>query len=150
MAIGEKDKRGRCGDCRHFVDDPAVLADRQALLAHPQVRGLIERAALVDSLPFKRHNDAAHPLYALTTLADTAVAMAIKSLLPPGTRFATTELTTRFLAPVRCGRVTARAVVQGPQGRTFAGKAQVMDDHGTEVAIFTCTFRVARGQGYDD
>lgn len=87
---------------------------------------------------------------ALTTLADTAVAMAIKSLLPAGTRFATTELTTRFLAPVRSGRVTAHAVVRGPHGRTFTGEARILDDRGTEVAAFTCVFRVARGQGYDD
>ena len=44
---------------------------------------------------------------ALTTLADTAVALAIKTRLPAGTIFATTELTTRFLAPVTTGRVTA-------------------------------------------
>ena len=50
---------------------------------------------------------------AITTLADTAVAMAIKSLLPPGTIFATTELTTRFFAPVKQGLVTATAVVRG-------------------------------------
>ena len=53
---------------------------------------------------------------ALTTLADTAVAMAIKSLLPAGTIFATTELRTSFLAPVTAGIVTARARVRGPEG----------------------------------
>jgi len=51
-------------------EDDQVQADREAMLAHPQVRGLIERAAQLDSLPFKRHNDAAYPLYALSTLAD--------------------------------------------------------------------------------
>jgi len=38
---------------------------------------------------------------ALTALADTAVAMAIKSLLLEGTRFATIKLVMEFLAPVR-------------------------------------------------
>ena len=86
---------------------------------------------------------------ALTTLADTAVAMAIKSLLPPGTIFATTELTTRFLAPVKEGRVTARAEVRGPEGRTFYGEAGLFDEQGTEVANFTSVFRVARNQGFE-
>lgn len=85
---------------------------------------------------------------ALTTLADTAVAMAIKSLLPPGTIFATTELTTRFLAPVKEGRVTARAEVRGPADRTFYGEAGIFDEEGTEVAHFTSVFRVARNQGF--
>lgn len=87
---------------------------------------------------------------ALTTLADTAVAMAIKTLLPEGTAFATTELTTRFLAPVRQGRVTATATVTGPEGRTFRGEAVVTDETGREVARFSSVFRVARGQGFDE
>lgn len=87
---------------------------------------------------------------ALTTLADTAVAMAIKSLLPEGTVFATTELTTRFLAPVRRGRMRAEASVSGPQGRTLHGEASIFDEEGREVVRFTCIFRIARGQGYDE
>ena len=56
---------------------------------------------------------------ALTTLADTAVAMAIKSLLPSGTIFATTELTMRFLAPVLAGTVRAEAeVISGDRDAT--------------------------------
>lgn len=87
---------------------------------------------------------------ALTTLADTAVALAIKSLLPEGTVFATTELCTRFLAPVRSGKVTAMAAARGPEGRTFRGEATVIDEEGREVAHFTSVFRVARGQGFDE
>ena len=87
---------------------------------------------------------------ALTTLADTAVAMAIKSLLPEGTVFATTELQTSFLAPVTTGKVTARARVLGPEGRTFHGEAEIFDEGGILVARFTSVFRVARGQGFVD
>jgi len=87
---------------------------------------------------------------ALTTLADTAVAMAIKTLLPEGTMFATTELSTRFIAPVIEGTVTARAAIDGPKGRTFHGEALLFDEEGREVARFTSLFRVARGQGFDD
>ncbi len=84
---------------------------------------------------------------ALTALADTAVAMAIKSRLPAGTVFATTELTTRFLAPVSSGRVAAHATVRGPEGRNFFGEALVVAADGREVARFSSVFRVARGQG---
>lgn len=84
---------------------------------------------------------------AITTLADTAVAMAIKTLLPEGTVFATTELTTRFFAPVTQGAVRAEASVRGPQGREFFGEATVFDAQGKEVAHFSSVFRVARGQG---
>ena len=87
---------------------------------------------------------------ALTALADTAVAMAIKSLLPEGTAFATTELKVRFLAPVKEGEVRARALVEGPQGRTLVGRAVVCDDQDSPVAEFEATFRIARGQGFSD
>ncbi len=87
---------------------------------------------------------------ALTTLADTAVAMAIKSVLPAGTVFATTELSGRFLAPVRRGKVTAVATVTGPQGRTFHGEAVLTDEEGREVFRFRAVFRVGRGQGFED
>jgi len=87
---------------------------------------------------------------ALTALADTTVAIAIKTLLPEGTVFATTELATHFLAPVREGRVTVAAAVTGPEGRTFRGEAAVADETGREVARFTSVFRVGRGQGFED
>lgn len=86
---------------------------------------------------------------ALTALADTAVAIAIKTLLSPGTIFATTELTTRFLAPVLAGPVRATAAVAGPQGRSFTGEA-LLEADGRAVAHFTATFRVARGQGFEE
>lgn len=87
---------------------------------------------------------------ALVTLADTAVAMAIKSILPPGTIFATTELKTQFLAPVQVGTVVALARVSGPEGRTFHGEAELHDENDTVVARFHSVFRIARGQGFDD
>jgi len=87
---------------------------------------------------------------ALTTLADTAVAMAIKSLLPEGTVFATTELQMQFLKPVQQGTVQAVAQVTGPQGRTFTGEAELFDQEGNLIARFSSTFRVARDQGFPD
>lgn len=51
-------------------EDAEVAAARAALLAHPQVRRLIALAATWPGRPILRHNDAGHPIYALSTLAD--------------------------------------------------------------------------------
>jgi hypothetical protein len=51
-------------------NDAEVQVTRQEMLAHPQIRGLIDKAATWPGFALKRHNDAKHPLYALSTLAD--------------------------------------------------------------------------------
>jgi hypothetical protein len=50
--------------------DPDVARARVDMVSCAEVRGLIERAAAWPGYALKRHNDAAHPLYALSTLAD--------------------------------------------------------------------------------
>lgn len=50
--------------------DAAVQADRAELLAHPQVQALVAQTAGWGDAAFKRHNDAAYPIYAFSTLAD--------------------------------------------------------------------------------
>lgn len=87
---------------------------------------------------------------ALASLADTAVAMAIKSLLPAGTIFATTDLHMEFSAPVVEGEVRALARVEGPEGRTFRGRVELRGEDDQLYAVFRSTFRVARGQGFAD
>jgi len=54
-------------------DDPEVQAARTEMLAHPQVQTLIAQAAAWSGEALKRHNDAGHPIYALSTLADFGV-----------------------------------------------------------------------------
>ena len=85
---------------------------------------------------------------AITSLADTAAAMAIKTLLPEDTHFATAQMTTRFLAPVKGGTVTAnaRAVSDEEKERTYRGIVEVKDDDGVIVAEFESEFRVAKDQ----
>ena len=53
--------------------DADVHAAREAMLAHPQVQALVAAAADWPGYALKRHNDAAHPIYALSTLADFGV-----------------------------------------------------------------------------
>ena len=81
---------------------------------------------------------------ALISLADTAVAMAIKGVLPPQTHFATIELSTKFLAPVRSGIVTARARIRKMEGRTIFGEATVYADTEKAVLEFASVFKLAK------
>lgn len=51
-------------------DSPPVVTARDQMLASPQVRHLIAQAASWPGYALQRHNDARHPIYALSTLAD--------------------------------------------------------------------------------
>ena len=81
---------------------------------------------------------------ALVSLADTAVAMAIKSIIAPGSRFATIALGTKFLLPVKQGVVTATATVKNSGARTLTGTATVYDEAQQAVMEFHSTFKIAR------
>jgi len=81
---------------------------------------------------------------ALVSLADTAVVMAIKTLVPPGSHFATIALETKYLLPVKQGIVTARAGVLERDGRILKGAATVYDERERAVMEFSSTFKIAR------
>ena len=81
---------------------------------------------------------------ALVSLADTAVVMAIKSLLSPQTHFATVSLESKFLYPVKQGVVTARAKVIKQEGRILQGQATVYNEEEKPVLEFFSTFKVAK------
>jgi len=54
-------------------DDPEVVSARADMLAHPKVQELIAEAAAWPGHALKRHNDASHAIYKLSTLADFGV-----------------------------------------------------------------------------
>ena len=81
---------------------------------------------------------------ALVSLADTAVVMAIKSIVPEGSHFATISLETKFLQPVKKGVVTARARVVSREDRIIEGQATLYDDQDRAVMEFNSTFKIAR------
>jgi uncharacterized protein (TIGR00369 family) len=81
---------------------------------------------------------------AITALADTAVAMAIKSVLPEGSNFVTMDLGLKFHAPVRRGVVRARARIIERDERNIRGEAEIFDEEGIKVATFNSVFRVRR------
>lgn len=81
---------------------------------------------------------------ALVSLADSSVVMAIKSLLAPGSHFATVRLESRFLHPVKQGVVTARAEVLSRVDRVIEGRSVIYDEEGRAVMEFASTFKIAR------
>jgi acyl-CoA thioesterase len=81
---------------------------------------------------------------AVTALADTAVAMAIKSILPEDTHFATVEMALKFHAPVKGGTVKAVARIAEQEGRTIRGEAEVFDENGVKVASFASVFKMKK------
>jgi len=81
---------------------------------------------------------------ALVGLADTAVAMAIKSILPPQTHFGTISVESTFLSPVRQGIITARAQAKILEDRVLKGEATVLDETQKKVMLFTSIFKVAK------
>jgi len=81
---------------------------------------------------------------ALVSLADTAVVMAIKTLLPPQTHFATISMETKFLYPVKQGIVTAKARVTHQEERILKGQATLFNEDERPVMEFTSTFKIAK------
>jgi len=106
-------------------------ADGRALLTMPFHRDLAQGAGLM-------HGGA------LVSLADTAVVMAIKSLLAPATHFATIAMESRFLYPVTQGVVIARAEIFEREGRLLRGRATVTNAEQRAVLEFSSTFKIAR------
>lgn len=81
---------------------------------------------------------------ALLSLADTAMVMAIKSVLEPHTHFATVHVSADYLKPVSRGVVTATARMTHRDGRKISGEARVSDDSGEPVLVATARFVIAR------
>ncbi|GAM11702.1 proofreading thioesterase EntH [Geobacter sp. OR-1] len=101
------------------------------------------------SMPFRvKHSQGKGLMHggAVTALADTAVAMAIKSLLPEGTNFVTTELSLKFHAAVSGGGITAVATAERLDERTFRGVAELFDLQGVKVATFNSMFKIPRSK----
>jgi len=81
---------------------------------------------------------------ALVSLADTAVVMAIKSIVAPGTHFATISMESRYHHPVKKGILVARAKVAERQGRILKGTCDVIDETDRTVMTFTSVFKMAK------
>jgi uncharacterized protein (TIGR00369 family) len=83
---------------------------------------------------------------AVVSLADTALAIAIKTMLPEGTHFATIDMSLEFHAPIRWGAVQAHAKVTKQVDRDLHGEVKVFTEEGVNAATFRAKFRVKRSQ----
>lgn len=83
---------------------------------------------------------------AIVALADTALAIAIKTVLPKGTHFATIDMSVRFHAPVKWGTVTAQAAITEQLDRDIRGEVRVLTGEGVHVATFQALFRIKRAR----
>jgi uncharacterized protein (TIGR00369 family) len=81
---------------------------------------------------------------ALVSLADTAAVMAIKSLVPPGTHFATVSLKTTFLFPVKFGIVTAKARVTSRRKNHLYALVTVFNQEDRSVLEFRACFKIGK------
>jgi len=79
---------------------------------------------------------------AVGSLADSAVAVALLSMLEPGTDIATVEMKINFLAPVRSGVLFADAKVAWRGTRLALGEVDVTDENGGPVAKSLMTYMV--------
>ena len=78
----------------------------------------------------------------LASLADTAGAMAVYSILPHGTRLATVEMTINYLEAVNGGKILAEARVLR-LGRTLAvAECEIKDAEGKLAAKSLLTFAI--------
>ena len=81
---------------------------------------------------------------AIASLADTAVATAMKTLFPPSVRFGTVELKMSYLKPVKNGVITAYASVIKINDHTYNGIVDVTDKNGEAVAKAETLFKVSK------
>jgi len=80
------------------------------------------------------------------TLADTAMSMALMSVIPPGTPFGTIEAKINFLAPVRTGELIAEGTIVHQGRSTAVLEATVYNIHEGErraIARTLGTFNIA-------
>ena len=77
---------------------------------------------------------------AIASLLDTAAAFAVHTLLGPGGRTVTVDLTLHFLRPVSGGRLEARARVLREGRRIVIIGAEATDETGVLIAVATTTY----------
>ena len=70
----------------------------------------------------------------ITTLADSAIAFAVRSALPDGTRQTSIDLKMNFIRPISSGTVTCEGWLVHMGRRTAVGESIVLNEQGKAVA----------------
>ncbi|MFQ5926927.1 MAG: PaaI family thioesterase [Terriglobia bacterium] len=81
----------------------------------------------------------------IATLADTALAMALFTLVPPRTQMATVEMSINYLAAHSTGRLRAEARVLRRGRRIAVGEVDVWNRAGVRVAKSLLTYSIREG-----
>ncbi|MGZ4152606.1 MAG: PaaI family thioesterase [Actinomycetota bacterium] len=83
----------------------------------------------------------------LATLADTAMGLAVRTVLEPGRRHVTVQLNVEFLSPGRAGRIVARGRTVKVGRQLGFAEADVVDARGRLLARAHATLSVTSGKG---
>ena len=81
---------------------------------------------------------------AIASLADSAVAVALASLVDPNVLITTIEFKINFMAPVSEGSLIARAKILHKGVRTAVGDVEVVSEDGTLVAKMVATYSILK------
>jgi len=82
---------------------------------------------------------------AIASLADSAVAMALISLVEPKDRITTIEFKINFFVPVSKGELKAHAKIIHKGSKTAVGDVEVINEGGELVAKVIATYSIMRG-----
>jgi uncharacterized protein (TIGR00369 family) len=82
---------------------------------------------------------------AIASLADSAVAMALISLVEPKDRITTIEFKINFFVPVSKGELKAHAKIIHKGSKTAVGDVEVINEGGKLVAKVIATYSIMRG-----
>jgi uncharacterized protein (TIGR00369 family) len=83
----------------------------------------------------------------IAALADSAMGFALRSVVGPGRRHVTIDMTVRFIRPVGDGSVTAEGTVVHAGTRIGFAEAEVRDEDGRVIAKASGTYDVANLRG---
>ena len=124
---------------------------RKAVEAAPYYQLLQIRLEEIDAgfarfrMPFRRELMQAYGVAhggAITSLADTAVAFALMTLIQPGERVTTVELKINFLAPVVEGELIGESRVLQKGKRLALADMEVKDEKGKLIAKGLATYMI--------
>ena len=82
---------------------------------------------------------------AIASLADSAVAIALSSLVEPKDRITTIEFKINFLASVSKGELKAHAKIIHKGSKTAVGDVEVVNEEGKLIAKMIATYSIRRG-----
>ncbi|MDQ3805386.1 MAG: PaaI family thioesterase [Acidobacteriota bacterium] len=129
------------------ADELARLAEAFARVPYARLLGLefiaAERGAATFALDWREELSRMEGIMhggALVSLLDTAAAFAVLTLLPPGGRTVTVDLTVHFLRPVASGRIEARARVLREGRRVCIIMVEATDRLGVLISTATTTY----------